>query len=88
MTRRLQPPKYPVTGNPAVDNELRNSWREHRNWLISVGNSLAMAATSGGAAYWQQNPPRKAKKGARKELYLAAFQYHPSEHYTPQKVLL
>ena len=33
MTRRTQPPTHQTTGHPYVDNALRNTWREYRDYL-------------------------------------------------------
>lgn len=78
MSRRISPPKPPVTGNPHTDNDTRNAWREHRTWLESIGPVMATAAVSQGAWFWPENPPRKAKKAARQALWAAAF-IHPAE---------
>ncbi len=75
MSRRISPPKPPTTGNPHTDNATRNAWRDHRTWLESIGPVMAVAAVSQGAWFWPKNPPRKAKKAARRALWAAAFTY-------------
>lgn len=49
MTRRLQPPPHPVTSYPPVDNRLRNSWKEYRNFLTTLTPFYAHFAVFQGA---------------------------------------
>lgn len=68
MSRRLRPPKPPVTGHPYVDNALRGQWREYREWLEAkdIGRFVGL--------------PRKAKKFSRKNLYRGALLYLKPEY--------
>lgn len=72
MSRRLRPPKPPVTGHPVVDNGLRR-WRKERIiWLDS--NCL-------GIYHWL---PRKQKKFGRQNFHRGSFRYHPAAYYIDQ----
>lgn len=71
MSRRLRPPKPPVTGHPAVDNRLRAGWKEHLIWVDSRGL---------GNLPWL---PRKWKKFSRMNFYKAGFIYHAPAYYVP-----
>lgn len=73
MTRRLKPPRHPVTGHPHVDNALRNAWRDYRDYL------RAMPWLPGGHYL-----PRKAKKKALRRFYKAGFRYHAPAYYIDQ----
>lgn len=72
MSRRLRPPKPPVTGHPVVDNRLRTDWKEHLIWVDSNGL---------GHFPWL---PRKQKKFSRMNFYKTAFRYHPAAYYIDQ----
>lgn len=72
MSRRLRPPKPPVTGHPVVDNALRNAWRDYWDCL------RAMPWLPGGHAQ-----PRKTKKRAVRAFYKAEFIYHAPAYYVP-----
>lgn len=73
MTRRLKPPRHPVTGHPHVDNALRNAWRDYRGYL------RAMPWLPGG-----HTQPRKAKKKALARFYKTGFIYHEPAYYIDQ----
>lgn len=95
MTRRLRPPAHPITGNPPVDNELRNAWREYRGFLVTLPPLYAHHAVHQGApdyatvpAQWGHRLPRKTKKSLVRNTLAAAFQYHPADYYTPERVIL
>lgn len=73
MSRRLRPPKHPVTKHPHVDNALRNAWRDYRDYL------RAMPWLPGG-----HTQPRKTKKRAVRGFYKAGFIYHEPAYYIDQ----
>lgn len=90
MTRRIRPPMHPVTGNPYVDNELRNAWREYRDYLrYKPANEISVALSGSFFWYWKPAPKaRKPRKRLRKSTYATAFRYHPTTYYTTEKVIL
>lgn len=90
MTRRIRPPKHPVTGHPYVDNMLRNAWREHRDYLRGKpANQIALALNGSIVWYWKPDPKaRKPRKRLRQWGYTNAFQYHPTAYYTPERIIL
>lgn len=95
MSRRLRPPAHPITGNPPVDNELRKSWREYRDYLRDKSPLYAHHAVCQGApdyapapTLWGHRLPRKTKKSLVRNTLAAAFQYHPADYYTPERTIL
>lgn len=100
MTRRIQPPIYPTTGHPYVDNALRNAWREYRDYLAKMGAYERYWATFDGGNYAAEDSffiapiiegsrmPRKLKKAFAKQTLAAAFLYFELDYYTPKGVLL
>lgn len=100
MTRRIQPPKYPVTGHPYVDNSLRGEWRQYRDYLAKMGAYERYWATFYGGNYVAENSyfiapiiegsrmPRKLKKTFAKQTLSAAFLYFEFYHYIPKGVFL
>lgn len=90
MTRRIRPPKHPVTGHPYVDNDLRNSWRDYRDYLRGKPANQIVLALNGFIVWdWKPDPKaRKASKRLRRKSYAAAFQYHPTAYYTPERIIL
>ena len=85
MTRRIQPPDYPTTGHPYVDNALRNAWREYRDYLAKMGAYESHWATFDVANYAAEDRlfiapsiesthlPRKLKKAFVKQTLAATF---------------
>lgn len=73
MTRRLKPPKHPVTSHPQVDNALRNEWRGYRDYL------RGLSWLPGG-----DTQPRKTKKKALRSFYKTGFIYHEPAYYIDQ----
>lgn len=100
MTRRIQPPDYPTTGHPIVDNALRNAWREYRDYLAKMSVYERYWAIFCGGNYAPEysyfvapiiegsRMPRKLKKAFVKQTLDAAFIYFGSDYYTPRSVLL
>lgn len=99
MTRRIQPPKHPVTGHPIVDNALRNAWREYRDYLAKMSIYERYWAIFCGGEYAAEDQyflapftegsrmPRKSKKAFVKETLGGAFIYHNPAYYTPKRAL-
>lgn len=100
MTRRIQPPDYPTTGHPFMDNTFRKAWREYRNYLAKMSTYERYWATFYGGNYAAENSyfialtiegprmPRKLKKAFVKQTLAAAFIYNDPTYYTPKRVLL
>lgn len=90
MTRRIRPPMHPVTGHPYVDNDLRNEWRDYRDYLRRHPISqVALAFPTDPTWYGKPVPkPRKARKRLRRKSYTAAFRYYPASYYTPERIIL
>lgn len=93
MSNRLRPPMHPVTGNPPVDNSLRSAWCEYRDYLREMSQLYAHYAVYQGAldytpAQRGHRLPRKTKKSLVRNTLTAAFQYHPADHYTPERTIL
>ena len=101
MTRHIQPPDYPTTGHPYVDNALRNAWREYRDYLqqhnpygryvqLYYGASLIPENIFFDRTKLVEEPPipRKLKKDLTKKMLAEAFTYYEPDHYTPKGVLL
>lgn len=100
MTRRIQPPDYPTTGHPYVDNALRNAWREHRDYLVKMSVYDRYWATFYGNYYpvkkgyfivpTVEGPrtPRKLKKAFAKQALSPAFTYYEPDYYTPKRLML
>lgn len=57
MTRRIRPPKHPITGNPPVDNSLRAAWREYRDYLRDMPPLYAHHAVYQGAPDYETGNP-------------------------------
>lgn len=100
MTRRIQPPKHPITGHSYVDNALRNFWREYRDYLSKMSVYERYWET-----FYDDDPatensyfiapiiegprmPRKLKKAFVKQTMDAAFTYYELDYYTPRNLLL
>lgn len=84
MTRRIRPPMHPVTGNPPVDNELRNSWRDCRDTLRAQPGVIFFWYVLNGSV--PAKVPRKAKKRIRMNTQLT--KYHPAPYCTPERNVL
>lgn len=78
MSRRQQPPKHPITGDPLKDNELRRSWREYRDYLSDPSR--------GPLVYRHAGFPRKQKKARKKIGMSRSFIYHPVNYYKHQSL--
>ncbi|WP_237236045.1 hypothetical protein [Rothia nasimurium] len=90
MTRRIRPPKHPVTGHPYVDNEIRNAWRDYRNYLRTKPPHHTILAHGDlyGLVMTYRGHPRKARKIMVKYAWILAFRYHPTAYYTPERTIL
>lgn len=101
MSRRIQPPDYPTTGHPYVDNALRNAWREYRDHLQRCDPCQRYIETHYAPGEFPENIffdtpdfieepriPRKLKKGFANNILSAAFIYFEPDYYTPKRALL
>lgn len=101
MTRRIQPPDYPTTGHPFMDNAFRKAWREYRDYLQRRGPHQRYIETHYGPGAVPENIffdtpdfleeprlPRKLKKAFIRETLKHSFTYYDPAYYTPRSVLL
>ena len=100
MTRRIQPPKHPVTGHPFMDNAFRKAWREYRDYLAKMSIYERYWATFYGGNYAAEDSyfiapiiegsrmPRKLKKAFVKQMMAAEFIYFEPDYCAPRNVLL